>query len=130
MQFESEKLFLKWRVIHDVEFKRKCKHTAFKFEADFVADPIWCKDCGVNLDIEEFSLSDKLQEELWNWGLEYGKWLDLETDSLKENGLIIEKKYNEQGLKLFQKVKKELGEKYPIVFVPANSAQQYKSLEN
>jgi len=42
--------------------------------------------CGENLDIEVFPLIDELQEELMEWVSEYGKWIDFETDSLKENG--------------------------------------------
>ncbi|MFJ8260824.1 hypothetical protein ACIQ4I_02545 [Rummeliibacillus sp. NPDC094406] len=110
--------------------KKNCEHASYKFEADFTADPIWCKDCGENLDIDEFPLSDKLQQELWEWGAEYGKWIDLDTDSLKENGLKLEKNHNEKGLQLFQEVKKQLGEKYPIVFVPSKSAQLYNILKD
>jgi hypothetical protein len=99
-----------------------CKITnSFKFEADFSADPIWCNVCGWNLDIEDFPLSDKLQEELIEWVKEYGKWIDLETDTLIENGLNLVENHNEKGLQLFQEVKKQLGEKYPIVFVPSKS---------
>ena len=83
---------------------------SYKFEADFSADPIWCNICGGNLEIEEFPLSDKLQKELLEWVSEYGKWIDLETDLLKENGLKLQEKHNEKGLRLFQKVKKQLGE--------------------
>ncbi|MUL30783.1 hypothetical protein Bmeg_01869 [Bacillus megaterium] len=31
--------------------KEKCKHNTYKLEADFSADPIWCNDCGENLDL-------------------------------------------------------------------------------
>ncbi|MGE6259085.1 hypothetical protein ACQKCU_14455 [Heyndrickxia sporothermodurans] len=97
----------------------KCEYTnSFKLEADFSTDPIWCNVCGWNLDIEEFPLSDSLQKELLEWVSEYGKWIDLETDSLKENGLKLQGNHNKKGLQLFQKVKKQLGEKYPIIFVP------------
>ena len=67
--------------------------------------------------------------ELLEWVSEYGKWIDLETDLLKENGVKLEEWYNEKGVRLFQEVKKQLGEKYPIVFVPSNSAQLYSELE-
>lgn len=109
--------------------KRNCKHISYKFKADFMADPFWCNDCGENLEIDEFPISDKLQEELLEWVSEYGKWIDLETDLLKENGVKLEERHNEKGLRLFQEVKKQLGEKYPIVFVPSNSAQLYSDLE-
>jgi hypothetical protein len=70
-------------------------------------------------DIENFPLSNKIQEELFEWVSEYGEWIDLETDSLKENGLKLQANHNEKGLKLFQEVKKQLGEKYQIIFVPS-----------
>ncbi|MEC1375629.1 hypothetical protein P9D39_15110 [Heyndrickxia oleronia] len=98
----------------------KCNFTSsFKLEADFSADPIWCNICGWNLDIEEFPLSDNLMKELMEWVLVYGNWIDLETDSLKENGLKLQENYNEKGLQLWKKVKKELGDKGQIIFVPS-----------
>ncbi|WP_139891479.1 hypothetical protein [Bacillus sp. D386] len=109
---------------------RNCNHTSYKFEADFMSDPIWCNDCGVNLEIDNFPISDKLQEELLEWISEYGNWIELETDLLKENGVKLEEWHNEKGLRLFQELKKQLRGKYPIVFVPSSSAQQYNELEN
>ncbi|WP_251028986.1 hypothetical protein [Bacillus sp. ISL-40] len=76
--------------------RRNCKHTSYKFEADFVADSIWCNDCGENLDIEEFPLTDELREQLMDWVSEYGKWIDLETDLLEENGLQLVGNHNEK----------------------------------
>lgn len=111
------------------KLRRKCKHTAYKLEADFSFDPIWCNDCGWNLDVEDFPLSDQRQEELSQWIVEYGEWIDFETDSLKENGLTLEKQHNEKGMKLFNEVKKELGEEYTIIFVPSTSAQFHKEME-
>lgn len=101
------------------KWEKNCKHTSYKFEADFAADPIWCNECGENFDIEEFPLTDELQEKLMQWISEYGKWIDLETDSLTENGLKLVENHNEKGIQLFQEVKKQLGEQYPIVFVPS-----------
>jgi len=98
----------------------KCKFTnSFKLEADFSADPIWCNVCGWNLDIEEFPISDKIQEELFEWVNEYSKWIDLETDSLKENGLKLQENHNKKGLQLFQEVRKQLEQQYQIIFVPS-----------
>lgn len=110
------------------KLKRNCEHTSYKLEADFTADPIWCKDCGENLDIEEFPISDKLQGILIKWVLEYGKWIDIETDTLNENGLKLEESHNQKGLQLLHDLKNELGEKYPIIFVPSKSGHQYKNL--
>ena len=68
--------------------------------------------------------------ELLEWVSEYGKWIDLETDLLKENGVKLEEWHNEKGVRLFQEVVKQLGGKYPIVFVPSNSAQLYSGIRN
>ena len=109
--------------------KQSCTHDSYKMEADYSADPIWCKNCGMNLDIEDFPLSKELEEQLTQWVLSYGNWIDLDTDRLKENGVKLEKEHNESGMQLFEKVKQELGENYPIAFIPSNSAQYY-SLKN
>ncbi|PGX73220.1 hypothetical protein COE31_23265 [Priestia megaterium] len=108
--------------------KEKCKHNKYKLEADFSADPIWCNDCGENLDLEEFPLSENLKGELEEWIDDYGNWIDFDTDSLRENGIEMETEYNKKGLQLFGQVKKQLGIDYPIVFVPSKSGELYKDL--
>jgi hypothetical protein len=35
-------------------------------EADIGADPVWCKKCGCNLDIDEIPISQELKDELVN----------------------------------------------------------------
>ncbi|MEH7292232.1 hypothetical protein ABEP18_24910 [Priestia megaterium] len=108
--------------------KKKCKHNTYKLEADFSADPIWCNDCGENLDLEKFPLSENLKGELEEWIDDYGNWIDFDTDSLRENGIEMETEYNQKGLQLFGQVKKQLGIDYPIVFVPSKSGELYKDL--
>ena len=39
-------------------------------------------------------------KELMEWVLVYGNWIDLETDSLKENGLKLQENHNGKGLQL------------------------------
>ncbi|MFF2596799.1 hypothetical protein ACFVSZ_25900 [Priestia megaterium] len=95
--------------------QEKCKHNTYKLEADFSADPIWCNNCGENLDLEE-------------WTDDYGNWIDFDTDSLRENGMETETEYNRKGQQLFEEVKKQLGTDYPIVFVPSKSGELYKDL--
>ncbi|MBU8691238.1 hypothetical protein KM918_28580 [Priestia megaterium] len=109
--------------------RNKCKHSVYKLEADFHADPIWCYDCGENLEIDHFPLSQDLQEELEEWTDNYGDWIDFNTDSLKENGLDMEKKHNVKGLQLFKQVKKQLGKDYSIIFVPSKSGKWYLELK-
>ncbi|MDF2053279.1 hypothetical protein Q8G31_29310 [Priestia megaterium] len=76
--------------------KEKCKHNTYKLEADFSADPIWCNDCGKNLDLEEFPLSENLKGELEEWINDCGNWIDFDTDSLRGNGIEMETEYNKK----------------------------------
>ncbi|MGX9134357.1 hypothetical protein ACWV26_08250 [Rummeliibacillus sp. JY-2-4R] len=81
----------------------QCEYTnSLKLEADYCADPIWCNNCGWNLDIDDFPLSDELQEELFQWTLQYKK--------------MPKDKHNKMGLNLTEKVKTELGSDFTIVF--------------
>jgi hypothetical protein len=83
----------------------KCEFTnSFKIEADFVADPIWCNQCGWNLDIEDFPLTESLKAELNQWTGLYKK------SSINEHNSI--------GEQLTEKVKGELGTGYSILFIP------------
>lgn len=105
----------------------KCKETtcALKVEADFVTDPLWCNICGYNLDMHLIPLSNELKSELKKWVLNYGKWIDLETDKLIDNGFELEDKHNEVGLSLTEKVRRELGDHYSITFSPSKLARSY-----
>ncbi|MEH7098236.1 hypothetical protein [Neobacillus vireti] len=82
----------------------KCEYVkSFKIEADYHADPIWCNVCGWNLDIDEFPLSDKLKDELYQWTKQYKRM------QIKE--------HNTFGQNLTEKVKEELGSQYKIIFI-------------
>lgn len=100
-----------------------------KVEGDVGADPIWCNQCGCNLDFEEVSLSEDLKEELMGWALMYGEWIDWSKDTLRPNGIEMEDKYNKVGQQLTEKVKQELGVKYIVKFSPSSSARMYAGLE-
>lgn len=39
-------------------------------------NPIWFSRCGCNLDLDEISLSDELKEELSEWMVNYGNWIN------------------------------------------------------
>ncbi|MEH7885206.1 hypothetical protein V7654_12905 [Bacillus sp. JJ1609] len=82
-----------------------CEFTnSFKIEADFVADAIWCNQCGENLDMEDFPITDNLKTELGQWTGLYKKISINEHDSIGEH--------------LTGKVKEELGNEYTILFIP------------
>lgn len=83
----------------------KCEYTnSFKIESDFVADATWCNQCGWNIDIEDFPLSEDLKAELDQWTGQYKK--------------ISVNEHNLMGERLTEKVKKELGTEYKVVFIP------------
>lgn len=100
-----------------------------KVEGEVDTDPIWCNHCGCNFDIEEVPISEDLREELMKWAMQYGKWMDWSADTLLSNGIQLEKKHNEHGQLLTDKVKKELSGKYQVSFSPSTSARMYAGLD-
>ncbi|QOR64995.1 hypothetical protein IM538_14225 [Cytobacillus suaedae] len=102
---------------------------ALKIEGDVGADPIWCNDCGCNLDLEEFPIPSDLKEQLTSWAMMYGEWIDWSKDKLRSNGIELEDKHNKLGQQLTVKVKKELGSRYKVEFSPSSSARMYAGLD-
>lgn len=96
-----------------------------RMEADFSVDPIWCDVCNFNLDFSTLPLSIELKKELTKWVLEYGKWLDLNTDKLVNRALELQREHNEWGLRLLPNVESELGNQYCIRFSPSISVETY-----
>lgn len=113
-----------------IQYKCKCNKETYhiRFEADFGADPVWCYKCGCNLDLGSFELSEKFMEEISQWIPEYGEWLNLDTDSLVEGADEMQSNFNKQGLILYEKIKKELSEKYTVEFKPADSVRGYENV--
>jgi hypothetical protein len=100
-------------------FCEKRETFELKVEGDVGSDPIWCNKCGCNLDLENLPISDELKEELMVCVLKYGEWIDWNTDKIKTSWIELEQIHNELGKELTEKVKKELGERYNIVFSPS-----------
>ncbi|WP_026690365.1 hypothetical protein [Alteribacter aurantiacus] len=96
-----------------------------KIEGDVGADSVWCNQCGCNLDLEVFPISNELKSELMKWGTQYGEWIDWDIDKLIFNGIAMEEEHNKQGAKLSEKVKNELKKKYKIKFFPSSMARSY-----
>ncbi|KHE73188.1 hypothetical protein [Halobacillus sp. BBL2006] len=94
-----------------------------KVEGDVDTDPIWCNQCGCNLDIEEVPISENLKDEIIKWAMQYGKWIEWSTDTLRSNAIELESEHNKLGQVLTEKVKKELGARYMISFLPSSSAR-------
>ncbi len=93
------------------------KISHLKIEADFGADPIWCYQCGCNLDIEFIPLSDSLKQELMDWVLDLGKWYDWERGQLINSKRHLAYKHQQLGEILTEKVKRELAPSLTVTFV-------------
>jgi len=91
-----------------------CKETSYELmlEADIGADPIWCNKCGCNLDIDDVPLSQELKKELYIWVEYYSKTVLDESKYL----CIVSQNHNKIGLNLLEKVQKELGLKYTVIY--------------
>lgn len=99
--------------------RTQCSHDTYKMEADHSADSLWCSQCGYNLDIDDFPLSDELKSELINWVIEYGEILE-QTDygeKIKHDTAILIKSHDKKGLSLYQRLKFELGDGYEVKYV-------------
>ncbi|MEY8749735.1 hypothetical protein [Alkalicoccobacillus gibsonii] len=96
-----------------------------KVEADVGADPLWCKTCGCNLECSEFKLSTSLAKELREWAELYGKWIDWNTDTLIPNGIEMEDDHNEAGIRLAEKLKREVFGSYTVTLIPSSMARMY-----
>ncbi|KWW17623.1 MULTISPECIES: hypothetical protein [Peribacillus] len=96
-------------------------------EADYETDPLWCENCGANLDIDVLPVSQNLMKEVEKWAINYGEWMDWENDRLMVKGEYLEMKHNEIGQSLTMKIKEEL-EGLSVVFKPSGTAELYKKL--
>lgn len=96
-----------------------CKEESYDLilEADFCTDPIWCGKCGCNLNLDDIPLSEELKDELMNWVNDYSKTVVDESEYIYE----ISQKHNKNGLKLLEKVQKELDDKYTISYISSDS---------
>ncbi|WP_163538412.1 hypothetical protein [Gracilibacillus sp. YIM 98692] len=96
-----------------------------KIEGDVGADPIWCNKCGCNLDFGEIPVSNELKDELMRWIMKYGEWIDWSKDKFVPHGVELEEKHNQLGRELTEKVKKELGEDYEVIFSSSTMVESY-----
>ncbi|WP_427107561.1 hypothetical protein [Lysinibacillus xylanilyticus] len=104
----------------------KCDETYdLRVEADIGADAIWCNKCLCNFEISYVPISIELQSELTKWILKYGEWIDWANDGIVPNGIELEEIHNQQGLKLTEKVRKELEGKYKVSFSTSTFAKRH-----
>ena len=94
-----------------------------RVQADISADPLWCDRCLTNLDVEDFTLSKGLKQDLQEWIYDYGKWIDWENDGIVPNGVLLEQQHNDRGAELTKKVKQALDGQYEVVFSPSTFAK-------
>lgn len=100
-----------------------------RVEADIGADAIWCNKCLCNFEITYVPISNKLRSELAEWISKYGEWIDWANDGIVPNGIELEEVHNKQGVKLTEKVKKELEGKYKVSFKPSTFAKRHENKE-
>ncbi len=99
-----------------------------KIEGDVEAEPVWCNQCGCNLDMEGLQISNDLKKALMEWIKAYGAWMDWEQDTLLINGIELEEVHNKQGMKLTGQVKNQVGRGYEITFSASVMAKEvYKA---
>lgn len=97
-----------------------CKELkVIKVEADFSADPLWCKKCFTNLDLEDFLLPAPLVKELYAWIADYGTWIDWEEDGTVAGAMALEAQHNERGERLTEQLKEAFTDQYEVVFSPS-----------
>ncbi|GGE83565.1 hypothetical protein [Priestia taiwanensis] len=97
-------------------------------EGDMGGDPIWCTNCGCNLDIDKIPLGKELKVALWQWMHNYGKWIDWETDTLLPNATEQERLHNKKGQKLTWNVQQALNGEYIVTFKPSTSVELYTEI--
>lgn len=101
------------------------KTIELKIEGDVGADPFWCNKCSCNFNIEDIPISDELAKEMSSWIMKYGEWIDWEEDRLFPNGIEKEDAFNQGGVVLMEKVKREIGNTYVITYSPTMSTCFY-----
>lgn len=87
-------------------------------EADVGADPTWCATCRYNIELNEFTISDQLKRDFYEWVSRFGEWIDWETDALAKGWEIKVEQHNREGDLLSERLQVALGEAYEIEFTP------------
>lgn len=111
--------FKKWVCCR--EFK---DHPFVKIEGDY-GEPFQCGYCECHLERDDVPMSDTLFSKIWNWNIQYGRWFDEETDDLLPNGVDMEKKFNQEGERITEEVKRALSPAFQIEYSPSEYAQYY-----
>ena len=93
-------------------------------EADMGADPTWCATCRYNIELNEFTISDQLKRDFYEWVSRFVEWIDWDTDALAKGWEIKVEQHNREGDLLSKRLQGELDEAYEIEFTPANTIEE------
>ncbi|KRE14169.1 hypothetical protein ASE42_14175 [Bacillus sp. Root920] len=100
-------------------------HPFVKIEGDYGGEPFYCGHCQCHLERDDVPVSDTLFSKIWNWNIQYGRWFDEETDDLLPNGVDMERKFNQEGERITEEVKRALSPAFQIEYSPSEYAQYY-----
>lgn len=93
-------------------------------EADVGADPTWCATCRYNIELNEFTISDQLKHDFYEWVSRFVEWIDWEMDTLSTEWEVKERQYNREGDVLSKRLHVEFGETYEIEFIPSKTIEE------
>ncbi|MBU5257735.1 DUF1835 domain-containing protein [Bacillus pumilus] len=110
--------FKKWVCCREFE-----DHPFVKIEGDYGGEPFHCGYCQCHLERDDIPMSDTLFSKIWNWNIQYGRWFDEETDDLVPNGADMEKKFNQEGERITEEVKRALSPAFQIEYSPSKYTQ-------
>ncbi|MBD3860805.1 DUF1835 domain-containing protein [Bacillus sp. 28A-2] len=111
---EFGRSFKKWVCCREFE-----DHPFVKIEGDYGGEPFQCGHCQCHLERDDVPISNTLFSNIWNWALQYGRWFDEETDDLLPNGADMEKKFNQEGERVTEEVKRALSPAYQVEYSPS-----------
>ncbi|MFP3420488.1 MAG: DUF1835 domain-containing protein [Bacillota bacterium] len=126
MRFYSIKLtefgqhFKKWVCCREFE-----DHPYVKIEGTYGGEPFQCGHCQSHLERDDVPLSDALFSKIWNWAIQYGRWFDEETEDLLPDGVEMEKKFNQEGERMTEEVKRALSPTYQVEYSPSEITQHF-----
>ncbi|MED1749810.1 MULTISPECIES: DUF1835 domain-containing protein [Bacillus] len=126
MRFYSIKLtefgqhFKKWVCCREFE-----DHPYVKIEGTYGGEPLQCGHCQSHLERDDVPLSDALFSKIWNWAIQYGRWFDEETEDLLPDGVEMEKKFNQEGERMTEEVKRALSPTYQVEYSPSEITQHF-----
>ncbi|MDX5486145.1 DUF1835 domain-containing protein [Bacillus pumilus] len=112
--------FKKWVCCREYE-----DHPFVKIEGDYGYEPFHCGHCQCHLEKDDVPISDTLFSKIWNWNIQYGCWFDEETDELVLNGADMEKKFNQEGERITEEVKRALSPAFQIEYSPSEYTQYF-----